>query len=292
LLLLAASLTGVVAGQSLRVYSEFQRIDPSGNVVKADRGSPDREIGPREILSPALVRNGYTSFHIVVSPPRDREYYLFVVQNPEDALQLKLYKESYAKRAGAWIPETLTPVALNYRGRVPDSAVEAPDQTHESFLLEIFVPAKFPVDRVRVEAQLNAGDRWIIYPMELRVIAPVVPGGVKASGAALGAVDAPADVAAAGPLQAFLCGQAAGGGGSEPLTIRSAIRRGAEQDMALARMVKTRLKREVGAGILKVLGSSDKKAWCAAPSYPRDLGAEWYLKVRDLVYRSAEVEPE
>src|SRR5512140_1821399 len=104
LLLLAASLAVMASGQPLRIYSEFQRIDPSGNVVTADRGSPDREVGPREILSPALVRNGYTLFHIAISPPRDRDYYLFVVQNPEDALQLKLYKESYAKRAGAWIP--------------------------------------------------------------------------------------------------------------------------------------------------------------------------------------------
>ena len=64
---LFAVLTGPVLAQSLRVVSEFQRFDPFGNVVPVDHTGE-----PREILSPALARNAFASFHVIVTiPERD-----------------------------------------------------------------------------------------------------------------------------------------------------------------------------------------------------------------------------
>jgi hypothetical protein len=45
--------------QTLNVYSEFARIDMNGAVTAPDN--------PREILSPMLVRNGFTSFQVVIA---------------------------------------------------------------------------------------------------------------------------------------------------------------------------------------------------------------------------------
>ena len=47
-----------LAAQPLTVFSEFARIDATGKVT-----SP---ADPREILSPALARNAFSSFQIVV----------------------------------------------------------------------------------------------------------------------------------------------------------------------------------------------------------------------------------
>src|ERR1051325_7142132 len=61
-------------GQSLAVYSEFQRPDPFGQIVAVDRGAQ-----PREILSPAAPRNGFVSFHIAVTAPPNTNYFLYIV---------------------------------------------------------------------------------------------------------------------------------------------------------------------------------------------------------------------
>src|SRR5438270_8816561 len=64
-------------GQSLAVYSEFQRVDPFGQIVAVDRGPQ-----PREILSPAAPRNGFVSFHIAVTGPPGLNYFLYIVTSP------------------------------------------------------------------------------------------------------------------------------------------------------------------------------------------------------------------
>jgi len=64
-------LAGPVHPQSLRVLSEFQRVDPFGDVVAVDR-----TVNPREILSPAVARNAFASFHVAVSVPEREPFEL------------------------------------------------------------------------------------------------------------------------------------------------------------------------------------------------------------------------
>jgi len=60
-------------GAALSVYSEFAQIDAPACHCSGD---------PREILSPAVVRNGFTSF---VEAPAETKWWLFVGQNPENS---------------------------------------------------------------------------------------------------------------------------------------------------------------------------------------------------------------
>src|SRR5438445_5135906 len=75
-----------LAAQSLQVYSEFAKIDASGKVVTPEH--------PREILSPAIARNAFTSFQVVVQVPKGTRFILYIGQNPEDAVRVTLYRES------------------------------------------------------------------------------------------------------------------------------------------------------------------------------------------------------
>src|ERR1700674_4901229 len=59
IMLLAASAS---LAQPLRVFSEFAAINAQGEVVAPE--------SPREILSPAIVRNGFTSFQVVIQGPK------------------------------------------------------------------------------------------------------------------------------------------------------------------------------------------------------------------------------
>src|ERR1051325_903273 len=76
----------VAAGQTVRVYSEFVTFDASGE--------PAVPKEPREILSPAIVRNGFTSFQIVVQQPAHTHWTLYVGENPEGAVRVTVYRET------------------------------------------------------------------------------------------------------------------------------------------------------------------------------------------------------
>ncbi len=266
----------------LRIYSEFQRVDPFGRIVEADRA-----LRPREILSPAVARNGFASFHVVVLVPPRTPFVLHFGQNPEDTLKLTLYKERFVKVGQVWIPDLLERVLPPYdsRARGPEQAI--PGQRATAFWLDLWTPAEARVGRMRLEAQLNVGEDWVIAPMEVRIRPVRIPGHAD-TGGALPPPEAPADRAALGPLLAFLCGSAEGSGPA-PLSIRRLIRRNARQDMALARQLAERLGEDaLRARLLEAAGAADAASWCGRPVTPAGSGAEWYLRVRDALLRAAE----
>jgi hypothetical protein len=188
--------TAALMAQPLRVYSEFARLGASGEVV-----SPAE---PREILSPAIARNGFSSFQIVVQVAKGTRYWLYVGQNPEDSVKITLYRVA---------EDRLEPVDIPYQG----------DQT-QVFWMDLWADGDAPVRRIKVEPQLNLAGDWVIYPMEVRVMSATIPKGRWPDGSA-----APSEV-----MRSFLCGtktalratpeQAAG------LRFRNA-----QQDVALAR---------------------------------------------------------
>src|SRR5689334_12690929 len=112
-LILACLAAAAAAAQTVEIYSEFDRPDPFGGIVPLDR--PAR---PREILSPAVARNAFTSFHIAVTVPANESYLLYVVPNPISACRVSLYKEHFVRTAAGWIPDKLTQVQ-----RLPDFGV-------------------------------------------------------------------------------------------------------------------------------------------------------------------------
>ena len=194
--------------QSVQVYSEFARLDASGEVTAPAQ--------PREILSPAIVRNGFTSFHVVVRVPKNMPYALYIGENPMHAVKVTLYRET----AGH-----MEPVELPYQG----------DST-QVFWLDLWTDAGAPVRRVKIEPQLtvNLADNdlgWITYPMEARVMEAQVSENPRRTEA---------------DIRTFLCGPIAAGHRAESAADRFHSRN-QQQDVALAaRAPKTELLRLFG----------------------------------------------
>ena len=272
-----------LAGQAIRVYSEFQRLDPKGQVLAVDKAPR-----PREILSPAVIRNAHASFHVAVEAPKEDPVSLFLGQNPENVVKPTVYKVGWERQGASWWPERLTPLPVSGEGKVADAGPRLPGQTTMVYLLDLWVPAHAKVERVRFELQLGVGEEWIIYPMELRIQEPRVPVGLT-PGSALAPLEAPADASAHELLRAYLCG----GGKREPEgppSLRGIVRRNARQDVALARSLEAKCGKEgVAAGLMALLAPGvQTAAWCQAPVFPGGQGGEGYLRVRDHLYRLAE----
>jgi hypothetical protein len=267
---------------SVKIYSEFQRIDPFGEVVSPDR--PRREgVAPREILSPGLARNAHATFHAAVTAPPGTPYSLYLGQNPEGFLGVAIYKEVHALRGAQWLPDQLERVNFPYTSSLPDAARPIPGQTTVTFLMDVWVPADAEVRRTRLELQLFASDRWIICPLEIRILPAIVPTH-EISRTSLAGIAEAADMTARAALRGYVCGQA-GAGANEPATVRGMILRNASQDVALARSLEKKPGERILPEILKLAGAGDAAKWCSAPVFPADLGPEWYLRLRDALNR-------
>ncbi|MBI4904092.1 MAG: hypothetical protein HY820_10685 [Acidobacteria bacterium] len=261
------------AAEPLQIYTEFRRLDVKGNVVAADA-----EGKPREVLSPGLIRGGYHSLRIVVRPPRNGHYAMMLAQNPENSIQMKLYRE-LPPAPGVSVPDKLD--------LVTKSPFEWDGAAVHVFWLDLFTPADAKVQRVRIEAQVHDGNGWIIYPMEVRVLAGIVPR-VRTNGVQAPPPAASSDTAARLALREYLCEE-------KPRTTpagvnaRSFIYRNAQQDVALARSLQLKWTREkLTERLAQTAGAETGAAFCASQSpIPSPMGPEWYLKVRDFLYREA-----
>lgn len=223
------------AAQPLNVLSDLARVDPK---TKATQPAT-----PREILSPAIIRNGFTSFQIVVDAPETTPWQLYVAQNPENAVNVTLYRE---------IGDRLEKV---------ESASGTGTQV---FWMDLWTKRGAPVERIKVEPQLNINNDWVIYPIEARVVETTVPD--APSGGWPAGVTGPMEV-----MRGFVCGTKfeAGTPGKEP-SVASLRFRNAQQDRALAASVsKPELQQRFGA------------CDAATPENP-----EAYLRVRDLLFRA------
>ena len=260
-------------GQSLKVYSEFQRIGPQGEIVHIDRGGQ-----PREILSPAVARNGYASYHLLATVPPQSEYSIYIGQNPENAVKVSLYREVHERG----IPDRLEPASEPVTGKTGSRSEVI------VLWLDLFVNRDAPVRRIKIEPQLGIGADWIVYPMEVRVVPARIPQH-STSPAALPPPSSRADSFVYGPFANFLCGIAEGPSTAQPLTVRSLIRRNVLQDMALAKALAGSQSEAVYSGLVGPTGIPTRDAFCTAVtiSAPNNPHTEWYLRVRDFLYRTA-----
>jgi hypothetical protein len=216
LLLLAACLPA----QPLRVFSEFVRIGSDGE--------PSVPRSPREILSPAMVRNGFSTYQILVQGGAGTTSSLWVGQNPENSFQVTLYRE----KAGR-LSKVTEPVEI---------------EGTEIIWMDVWVGRDTPVARIKLEPELYLNRDWVIYPMEVRVMEATVPDGPHPSGVA-----SPMDV-----MRGFVCGtkldttrtsrDAAQFATPASLSFRNAL-----ADVALAQ-------RAPKEELLKAFGSCDQKA--------------------------------
>jgi hypothetical protein len=233
-LLLGLTAASLVA-QSVQVYSEFAQLKDTGEVVAPEN--------PREILSPAVARNTYSSFQLSIQVPRGVKFLVYIGQNPDNAAKVTLYRRDSGK---------LVPVVAPYGGG-----------SSEVLWMDVWVDANAPVRRVKIEPQIGIGGDWLTYPMEVRVMEPVVAEDSRPARAAA----EPFDV-----MRAFLCG-----GEPRPMggaSIGAEFRfRNALQDVALAGASTAALRED----LKKIIGG------CSAPA-PAD--PEFYLRIRDRLLRA------
>ena len=154
--------------------------------------------------------------------------------------------------------------------------------------MDVSVPSGAEVRRTKLEPELYVDGQWIIYPMEVRVVAAVIPER-RESGVELGGVDQPSDSTARAAVEILPVRLAAGttsGPAAASAGFCCAMRC---EDLALARSLESPPGARLLPEILKKLtGESDGKKWCAAPVFPEEVGPEWYLRVRDALLRMVE----
>jgi hypothetical protein len=218
-----ALLLGIAAAslfaQSVQVYSEFAQLNDAAEVVAPEN--------PREILSPAVARNAFSSFQLVIQVPHGVTFLVYVGQNPDNAAKVTLYRRDGGK---------LVPVVVPYEG-----------VSSQVLWMDLWVDADAPVRRVKIEPQIGIGGDWVTYPMEVRVMEAAVP---EHPSSARGIAE-PFEL-----MRAFLCGgeprQAPGDG-----AIGAGLRfRNAQQDVALAARTSAALREE----LKKAMGG------CSAPA--------------------------
>lgn len=257
--------------QELYVRSEFQRVGADGKVIQQDRGERSREI-----LSPAMARNGFASYMLTANIPANIDYSLEIGQNPEDSVRVVLYRQHYNPNG---IPDRLEKVALPVHGK-------STKEENITYWMDLYVANNAPIRRFKIEAQLWAGDRWVIYPMEARIVQAQIPS-FHAKFWGLPAPEARADSAMISPWRDHLCRPLKSEFQPTDTTIRLLQQRNIQQDVALAKRFgrDTGIQAFVRGGIPPETAVPD--GWCAAPvdQWRNTLGAEWYLKVRDHLYR-------
>lgn len=187
--------------QPLRVYSEFAQIDPTGKVIAPAE--------PREILSPAIARNAFSSFQVVVDVPRGTSFQLYVAQNPENAVEVTLYREN-----GDRLERVQQPVS---------------GDATQVFWMDLWTARDAPVARIKVEPQLHVNNDWVIYPMEARVVSATAGEVGKSLGG---------DEPAFAVMRQFLCSRFPAidyGAVRNPPNVSSMRVRNAVQDLTLAK---------------------------------------------------------
>jgi hypothetical protein len=255
----------------VEIYSEFQRVDPYGNIVGLDKG-----VRPREIISPAVPRNAHVSFHVAVTIPPGENFFLFVVPSPLNACGVEMYREHFVQTAHGWIPDTLVPLhSLPDFGFMPDLDQNIPGQNTRVYLLDLWIPPAASPPGFRIEVQMKMG-YFYVRPMEVRVIPVSVPspqGVGKGRKEALPEIDTGADVGAMRALSEYISHRISYRD-EKPNTVRDIIRRDAVQDMMLAASLE---EKQTGPTAMK-------RFWKSLPTVP---GAESYLRIRDYIYRQA-----
>ena len=259
------------ASGQVSVVSEFQRIDPFGQTV-----AEDRQDNQREILSPAVVRNGTSSFQVVVEVSAGKTYYLEVGLNPEQAVQVHVYKEVFVHMDdGRWIPDGLKPVDLPYLGTIGNQGI--PGQKVDTFWLDVKVPKDAKVERIKVDPELWVDNRWLSYPMEVRVLAAQVEGSLPSQGHPAPLIF-PVDASSQRVWRQKFCTISEISSSENTLTIRHLIERNARQDVALRSGWTVE-------DVIPLLGIKDAAQWCREAYVPSPKGPENYLRLRDRILR-------
>jgi hypothetical protein len=271
------------SAQPIRVGTEFVRYTPTGEIFPQDGVST-----PLEALSPPLVRGMWNSFRIVVDVEPGSIFRLFLAQNPEFAMQTRVFREIVSKGPQGWRIERRESTSLPFRSSSLPEEERGPERSTYTFWLDVRPPHDYPPERLKLEAQILMKGQWFIHPMEIRVVDLALPSTPP------GQTDLPlgtlgtgtADLPYREVLQRFVCAAPE----AQSATIRVPEGSGASLEAHAARAFDFALDAlALGDGreaILRVvatfLGYRDRQAWCQKPVYPTAAyGSEWPAVLRN-----------
>lgn len=287
------SSTGEPATGKVILRSEFQRLGPDGQVVDIDRGR-----SPREILSPLVLRNSWTTFLVACQVPPNRHYYVYLAQNPENTFQPRFYKAEFVQVGGSWIPDSLLEVEYSpFSGFFPEPNSQARRQKVTVFVVDLFTPESVEPGRYRFELQLTTGEGWVIYPMEVRVSSVIVPAIDLGTAPELPGPGARIDAVVTSTFREVYCSSSKSGvakaSDNRRLTIRDLVRRNVLQDIALARaniasgFSEGSFLQAVASRLGLVTSGNLRESFCTEELKLPPEGPEWYLDIRSQLYRAA-----
>lgn len=287
-LLFACSLLCLLAaGQPIRVGTIFTRYTPTGETFPQDRVS-----APVEALSPPLVRGVWNSFRIIVDVEPATVFRLFLAQNPEDAMQTRVFREVVSKGPRGWEVERRVFTPLPFRSSSLPDAERAPDRTTYTFWLDVRPPHNYPSERLKLEAQVLIQGQWFLHPMEIRVVdlsLPVPPPGQ--ADLPLGTLgERTADLPFQDVVRGFICAAP----GAQGATIR--VEEGSAGtleahaartfDFVLDALAQGAGRAAVRGVFANFLGYQDPQTWCRKPVYPAaTYGSEWPAVLENRLLR-------
>jgi hypothetical protein len=157
----------VASAAELRLLPEYQRADPWGAIVEADRSVPPFA------GKLTTARRGYASVQVVVSTEQPLSYRL-VVTSP---FPVELYREWFhrTKADGKYVPDALIPIESGAALTIPDPENRVPKQTAQAIWLDFWIAEETQPGAYRATVTLTEGGRSRSVPIAIEVLAGVIP---------------------------------------------------------------------------------------------------------------------
>ncbi len=284
------ALSMAASAQPIRATTEFARFTHTGEPFPQDGVRQ-----PLEVLSPPLIRGTWNAFRIVVDVEPGQNFRLYVAQNPNNAMRVRVLREVVEESPEGWRITGRRFVLLPFRSESLPAAERPAERTTYTFWLEVQPPRNYRARRLKLEPQLLLDDQWFVYPMEIRVLdLDVDVRGLPARQSLDATGEKPAvapDFAYAALMQQALCGEPeasflSAAAGLQPLD------RERESASSFARALDSLAakhpREEVEKELLRALRIPDRSAWCAQPVFPKErLGVEWPATMKNRLLQMA-----
>jgi len=158
-----------VQGAELRLWPEYLRAGPDGDVVAADRVTA-ADSAPKTVR---VARAGYASLQVAVGLRSPGEY-TFRVHSP---LQADVFREWYHRleKDQVWYPDALVPVKLPHTARLPDPDNRIENQRVQAYWVDIWVPAGTQPGEYPLTFALESAEGNAEAAVKVRVLPSVIP---------------------------------------------------------------------------------------------------------------------
>ncbi len=129
-------------------------------------------------LTLTAARNGYVSFYLAVKEPRPGPYSLAVSFNSgATSIQSELFKAWYHqfRPRRTYVPDALIPVLNPAKGQLPDPDNRVPDQSCQTFWVDLWVPPDLPPGLHRGRAVAEARGKKVVLEIQVTVLQATIP---------------------------------------------------------------------------------------------------------------------